>query len=98
MEAQSPMNDAPILTLEVGNEEDVVLARQRARQVAALLGFEPTEQARIATSTSEIARNAIQHAARGRVEFLIEGGGESPMLTVKVRDHGPGMGDVQAVL
>jgi signal transduction histidine kinase len=92
------MNNLPILSLEVGFEEDVVLARQRARQVAALLGFDPPEQTRIATSTSEIARNAVQHAGRGRVEFLVDSRTDPPMLVTRVRDHGPGIGDVQAVL
>ena len=92
------MNDPPILSLEVGLEEDVVLARQRARQVAALLGFDPPDQTRIATSTSEIARNAVQHAGRGRVEFLVDPRSKPPMLLIRVRDHGPGIDDVRAVL
>ena len=39
-----------LLAVEVRREQDVVLARQRARQVAQLLGFEATEATRIATS------------------------------------------------
>ena len=55
---------APILTTELRTEHDVVLARQRARQVARLLGFDAQEQTRIATAVSEVARNAHQYAKR----------------------------------
>ncbi len=52
----------PLLNLEIRAEVDIVLARQRARQIAALLGFAPLDQTRIATATSEIARNTVQYA------------------------------------
>ena len=55
----------PLLTLEVRLEHDVVLARQRARQVAGLLGFDAQDQTRVATAVSEIARNAFQYAGGG---------------------------------
>ena len=65
--------NAPLLTLEIRFEHDVVVARQRARQVAALLGFENQDQARIATAVSEIARNVFNYARVGRVYFRVEG-------------------------
>ena len=48
-------------------------ARQRARQIAGLLGFEAQDQTRIATAVSEIARNAFRYAGGGEVEFALEG-------------------------
>ena len=62
----------PIMSLEIRVEADVVLARQRARQIAALLGFTLLDQTRIATATSEIARNSVQYAGGGRIEFELE--------------------------
>ncbi len=47
------------MTVALRHEQDVVGARQRARQVSALLGFEGQDQVRIATAVSEIARNAL---------------------------------------
>ena len=64
----------PLLNLEIRLEVDIVLARQRARQIAALLGFAPLDQTRIATATSEIARNAVQYAGGARLEFIVESG------------------------
>src|SRR5258708_38875151 len=60
-----------VLVINIQDERDVVLARQRALQISKLLGFERQERVRIATSVSEIARNAFQYAKEGRVEFSI---------------------------
>ena len=60
------MTNSTLLTLELRLEHDVVLARQRARQIAALLGFDTQDQTRIATAVSEMARNAYKYAGGGR--------------------------------
>ncbi len=86
-----------LLSLELQLEPDVVLARQRARQIAGLLGFNHLDQTRIATATSEIARNAFQYAGGGRVEFLVESG-LKPALVIRIRERGPGIRDLQAIL
>ena len=59
----------PLLTVALHYEQDVVVARQRARQVAGLVGFDAQDQTRIATAVSEIARNAFRYARRrqGRI-------------------------------
>jgi signal transduction histidine kinase/CheY-like chemotaxis protein len=89
---------SPLLNLEIRLEHDVVLARQRARQIAGLLGFDAQDQARIATAVSEIARNAFQYAGGGRVEYLVEGPALQQTFLVRVSDRGPGFHDLQAVL
>jgi len=86
-----------LLTIELRFEQDVVMTRQRARQIAQLLGFDAQDQTRIATAVSEIARNAFQYAKGGKVEFRIEG--ESPQsLLISVRDQGPGISDLKTIL
>jgi signal transduction histidine kinase/CheY-like chemotaxis protein len=88
----------PLLTVAIQYEQDVVVARQRARQIAALLGFEGQDQTRVATAVSEVARNAYQYARGGRVEFQIEGEHVPQLLLVKVSDKGPGIPDLDSVL
>jgi signal transduction histidine kinase len=91
------MSNLPLVTLELLYEQDVVSIRQRARQIANSLGFEEQDQVRIATATSEIARNTFQYAKRGRAEFFIRL--ESPQaLTVIISDRGPGIADLPAIL
>jgi signal transduction histidine kinase/CheY-like chemotaxis protein len=81
----------PILMVSLAREEDVVTARQRARYVAELLGFDGQGQTRIATAVSEIARNAVRYAGGGRVEFAVEGRSAPQLLRIAVVDHGPGI-------
>ena len=87
-----------ILTLMIHSEQDLVLARQRARQIAGLLGFTIQDQTRIATAVSEIARNAFTYGGGGKVEFLVEGIAPQQTFTVRIRDEGPGISDVAAIL
>ena len=87
-----------ILSVGVHHEHDVVGARQRARQFAAALGFDGTEQTRIATAVSELARNAFQYAGGGTVEYVLEGAAPPQVLIVRVSDAGPGIANVDDVL
>jgi signal transduction histidine kinase/CheY-like chemotaxis protein len=85
-----------LLALEIRDEQHVVLARQRARQLAELLGFDTQDQTRIATAVSEIARNALIYGGGGRAEFAASG--KPPELSITIRDHGPGIKDLDHVL
>jgi signal transduction histidine kinase len=79
----------PLLTIALRSERDVVAARQRARQVARLLGFQVQDQTRVAIAVSEVARNAVQYASQGVLEFFLEMEA-AQHLAVRVRDQGPG--------
>lgn len=83
-----------LLTIEVRHERDVVSARQRTRQIAGLLGFDPQDQVRLAIAVSEVARNAVQYGGGGRAEFLASG----RSLVVTVHDDGPGIADLPSIL
>ena len=86
-----------LFKVEIRYEHDVVLARQRARQVAAALMFDSQDQTRIATAVSEIARNAFQYAGGGTIEFQIDQRPEQ-MLMITIRDKGRGIGNLQQIL
>jgi signal transduction histidine kinase len=88
----------PVTTVALTFEHDVVLARQRARAIAARLGFDVQDQVRFATAVSELARNAFQYAKDGRVAFAIEREGERSLLVARVSDRGPGISDLKRVL
>jgi signal transduction histidine kinase/CheY-like chemotaxis protein len=89
---------AGILSIAIHSERDVVLARQRSKQIARLLGFDTQDQTRIATAVSEIARNAYQYAGQGTAEFLLEGTTAPQVLVVRVTDAGPGISELPAIL
>ena len=83
--------------MEIRYEHDVVLARQRARTIAAALKFDVQAQTRIATAVSEVVRNAFQYAGGGSIEFEIENG-EEKMLLISVRDRGQGIPNLDEIL
>jgi signal transduction histidine kinase/DNA-binding response OmpR family regulator len=83
--------------MEVRYEHDVVLARQRARAIAAALKFDVQAQTRIATAVSEVVRNAFQYAGGGAIDFEIDNGIEK-MLLITVRDHGRGIPNLDEIL
>ncbi len=87
-----------IINVALKYEDDVVAARQRARQIAGLFGFDAQDQTRIATAVSEIARNAFRYAKNGMVEFLVEGQTSPQVLLIRVTDSGPGIPDLKRIL
>jgi signal transduction histidine kinase/DNA-binding response OmpR family regulator len=80
----------------LANERDVVSARQRARSIAASLGFDQHDQIRIATAVSEIARNAFRYARGGAVSFSVDS--ERKMFQIAVTDQGAGIPHLETVL
>ena len=86
-----------LLRMEIRREHDVVLVRQRARQIAAALKFDSQDQTRIATAISELARNAFQYAGGGMVDFQIPKNPEA-ILQISVSDKGKGIADVNRIL
>ena len=92
------MSTTPLSSISLHFEYDLVAARRRARQIAALLRFDEQDQTRIATVVSEIARNALRYGGGGRVEFGIEQRDGQQSLLMTVSDRGPGIDNLDEVL
>ncbi len=79
--------------------DDVVVARGEVRTIAASLGFRTLDQTRLATVASELARNVVRYAERGR---MIAQPARSPHgrsgLRLIFEDEGPGIPDVEAAM
>jgi len=93
----SPLSER-LLHVVIQHETDVVLVRQRARELSELLGFDKQDQTRIATAVSEIARNAYEYARGGSVDFFIMGSTPPQLLEIVVTDRGPGIAQLEQVL
>jgi signal transduction histidine kinase len=78
----------PILNLGIEGPQDVVMVRQRARQLSAMLGFSQQEQVRIATAVSEVARCVCLRVYGGRAVFALVQAGGRRELVMTIRDNG----------
>lgn len=78
------MSTQRILGVSLSADQDVVLVRQRARQLSALLGFSQQDQVRIATAVSEVARGACQIAFGGRASFQVACRGSRQSLEMTI--------------
>lgn len=87
----------PIL-ININNEFDIVLARQKGREVSKELQFGGVDQARITTAISELARNIYLYAGSGQITInvLEETGRRGIQITAT--DEGPGINDIRMVL
>ena len=92
------MSVQPILTAALKTEQDVVHARQRARTLAAMLGFDRQDQTRIATAVSEIARNTVTYGRGGTLRFSLEGSGKDRALAASFVDRGAGIVGLSDIL
>jgi signal transduction histidine kinase/DNA-binding response OmpR family regulator len=86
-----------IATVSLRNERDVVQARQRAREIAATLGFDNQEQIRLATATSEMARNAFRYARNGKVDFSVSTH-DPQSFQIEISDAGPGIPNLSEIM
>jgi signal transduction histidine kinase/CheY-like chemotaxis protein len=87
-----------LLTLALKADTDIVLARKRTRRIAELIGFDPQDQTRVTTAVSEIARNALEYAGGGTVEFRLSGTAAPQNFEVTVTDRGGGIKRLDGVL
>jgi len=87
-----------LLSLTLAYDQDVVVARQRAAHIAAVLGFDSSEQTRIATAVSEIVRNAFRYTGGGTVDYSIDLESRPQRFVIDVRDRGRGIPHLEDVL
>lgn len=81
----------PIFTMDIRYEQDVVQARQRARQIASHLHYDLQELTRIATAVSELVRYAYKNGFTQANFTLVE-----KKFRVAVWGAFPDQGDIKA--
>jgi serine/threonine-protein kinase RsbT len=84
--------DADIITISA--DVDVMSARHRGRELALTLGISGSDLTLLATAISEIARNIVQYAGCGEIEFRTVVRGGKRGLKIIARDQGPGIANI----
>ena len=93
------MPPEPEERIAIESDNDVVTARQRARELAARVDLTSTDQTLLATAISEVARNITTYAKRGEVLLsIVRDNGGREGIRVIARDDGPGIENVDLAM
>ncbi len=92
------MPSAASESLPIGSGDDVVVVRQRVRELAIMLGFRLVDQTKLVTAASELARNTLQHGHGGHVEISVLIDSSKKGLRLVFADKGPGIPDIGRAL
>jgi serine/threonine-protein kinase RsbT len=90
------MNGEVVVPIRV--DGDVLVARQKARELAKPLKFSSSEITLIATAISEVARNIITYAKAGEIALKLVTQGRRRGIRVVAHDQGPGIADIERAM
>ena len=85
-------------TVTIATSNDVVLARQAARKLAADIGFGLVDQTKIVTATSELARNTLEYGGGGTLLLEWVQNERRQGIRLTFEDKGPGIPDIDLAL
>ncbi|ACT92915.1 anti-sigma regulatory factor [Dyadobacter fermentans] len=84
--------------LSVRQERDVVICRNRVKEVAAKLGMGIVNQTKLITAVSELARNMLIYGGGGNVLLQTVTRGREPGVQLIFEDKGPGIADIKKAM
>ena len=90
-------NNINTATIPIKSSVDVIIARRKAMNMAATLGFSKPEATKIAVVVSELTRNIVIYTDGGSVVLTAYGSGDK-RFEVIARDTGPGIKDIDRIL
>ncbi|MBI5536412.1 MAG: anti-sigma regulatory factor [Deltaproteobacteria bacterium] len=85
------------MVVPIRDENDIVVARGRGREMCDRMGFSSAVQIKLATIISELARNIVQYAGQGEITMTAVLG-ETPGFEVLAEDRGPGIPNLDHVM
>jgi serine/threonine-protein kinase RsbT len=86
------------IQVAINSDQDIVSARQKGRVLASEIGFSSGDATLIATAISELARNIVAYASKGRIILKVVNGLNREGISVTASDDGPGIPDVSQAL
>ncbi len=86
-------------SIALESEHDIAVARGEVRALAIAIGFRIIDQSRLATVTSELARNIVKYAGRGRMIAQPTRKSTGIVgLRLIFEDSGPGIADIATAM
>lgn len=90
--------EGKVAEMKIETEKDIVTSRSCGRKLAAELGFNAVEQARITAAISELARNIYKYAGSGTICIRSEQDGMKVGIYITAKDNGPGILNLQEAM
>lgn len=84
--------------LPVRSEHDIVLSRQKVRQLAVGVGLRLIDQTKLVTAASELARNTVIYGGGGDMHWEVLTQGLRRGVRLRFADQGPGIPDLEQAL
>jgi serine/threonine-protein kinase RsbT len=88
----------PVIRVDIVENEDVVVVRQRAREQSLRAGFSLLETTKLVTAASELARNTLEHGGGGYAELEVCTDGRRRGVRMRFVDEGPGIPDIEQAM
>ena len=82
----------------IKREQDVVLFRNRVKEVAQKIKMGLVNQTKLITAASELVRNMLKYAEGGDITIEVVSKGRDNGIRLTFRDDGPGIRDVQLAM
>jgi serine/threonine-protein kinase RsbT len=84
--------------ISVKKEQDVVLFRNRVKEVAVKIKMGLVNQTKLITAASELVRNMLRYADGGEVVIEIVTKGRDNGVRLTFKDTGPGIADIKLAM
>lgn len=84
--------------VRVQREQDVVLLRNRIREVAVKIKMGLVNQTKLITAASELLRNMLRYGQGGECLIEVVSSGRENGVRLTFTDNGPGIPDIQAAM
>ncbi|SDG21332.1 serine/threonine-protein kinase RsbT [Dyadobacter soli] len=80
--------------LSILHDRDVIICRNRIKEVAVKIGMGIVNQTKLITAVSELARNMLIYAGGGNVIVEVVARGREQGVKIVFEDKGPGIQDI----
>ncbi|MFL0195797.1 anti-sigma regulatory factor [Clostridium sp. WILCCON 0269] len=87
-----------LFQVDVQEESDIIIVRQKCREAAQNLKFGIIDQTRIITAASELSRNIFEYASKGKVIIEQIFSKDRQGISLTFEDEGPGIENIELAM
>ena len=85
-------------TIEILRDQDVILLRNRVKEMADKIGMSLVNQTKLITAASELVRNMLRYANGGKILLEIISRNNMSGVRLTFDDKGPGIPDIKLAM